>query len=265
MVALSKLLVGALVQSAFGMAEFGTETSAAQSSAPTATIEETNCNNLKQQYGQLIIKRVGVADDDATCSITSVGVKDNKLYAVADCKIEQIFAVVDSSLSLDMSDEGEPYFFELFAVYSPVEIVHNGDDTYEEYVKISSSQAKYEGQCLKLTNKNGDVYEIKIGLMTNDQKALIDDKKELLPKVQMMDYNGDIVEKSAFFGTRGGEWDFIDLVGIVAACVLVCCLGLALYGCWSKKQKQEAEQRQTKYVAQNSNPSGRTGTQRRRR
>jgi len=63
----------------------------------------------------------------------------------------------------------------------------------------------------------------------------------------------DLVAESALFGTAGGEWDIIDLVAIIGASVLLLCLGLALYGCWAKKQREKEEAGQREEIRQPSN------------
>jgi len=243
MVALSKLLVGALIQSAYGKADLET---AAQTVEVKATITQGKCSEA-QEYGHFTVEQEGGPEN---CTLESIDAKEGDLFLKAKCGVHDVlFNARDEQLLLE-KEQG----LKIFTVDG--DNIYVGEDQ-SELTKFDTSK------CILVKTGELRKYEIKITKFHVDEDvagAKID-----LPTVGLTDAQGIQVAKSALFGTKGGEWDILDLFGIVAACVLVCCLGLALYGCWSKKQKQEAEQRQTKYVAQNSNPSGRTGTQRRRR
>jgi len=242
MVALSKLLVGALVQSAYGSQQVD---SAALKKKVTATITHQDCD-YEKDFGSLTVNRYS---SESACTINGVGIKDYMLHIRVNCSGHETFTVKDNKLELA----------------SDVKVFSINDDK----IVVGETETDFKnGTCIKVELPPQDNetyrkhYQIKIPLFDPDN--IVDDNTYGQVASLVMP-NGKTVPNSAFFGTNGGEWDILDLVGIVAACVLVCCLGLALYGCWSKKKKEEAEQRQTKYVAQNSNPSGRTGTQRRRR
>jgi len=241
MVALSKLLVGALIQSAYGRQELEKpkETSAALTGS-TTTIEQKACNG--EEYGHLTIRW----SEKTNCTITGVAAKASSLYIQANCtepKHGNTFGVDGNELKLDGN----------ITVFS----VNANDD-----IIVGEKTPYKNGSCINVVLPNKTFYQI---LIPEFEPEVLYDKNKAASVASLVTPDGKTVEKSALFGTNGGEWDIFDLVGFVAAGVLVCCLGLALYGCWSKKKKQDAEQRQTKYVAQNSNPSGRTGTQRRRR
>jgi len=235
MVALSKLLVGALVQSAYGNQKLAS--SALKESK--ANITQGDCN--ENEYGNLTISRAG-----ENCTINGVAIKNETLHIQVYCMHNnKTLTVNENELKLYPSEK------KILSTDGTEIIVGEGTEFEND-------------KCIKveLPINHRKTYQIKIRKFT---PASLNGGDTFGGTASLAKASGEPVAESAFFGTNGGEWDILDLVGIVAACVLVCCLGLALYGCWSKKKKQEAEQRQTKYVAQNSNPSGRTGTQRRRR
>jgi len=241
MVALSKLLGGALIQCAYGNAQLEDKP---QNQYPAITYKDGECETDDENgYLSFVFDR-----DGEKCYLSQVRLGSTEFKSL----VVQAACAPNGTSAGEVS-QSHKYFnvSTMKAVWGQTNQTIFGYENNGSFFAGKTNPTMYHGNeshgCIKVGTLMVPISFTNVS--ASQESVNVDDLV-----VQLFGAKGEeVVANSALFGTAGGEWDIIDLVATIGASVLALCLGLALYGCWAKKQREKDEAGQREEIRQPSN------------